>query len=236
MSSMVGGEPGGRVYVHEDVFVRAHQVANYQENQGTWWSFSPDLRYDLVGIFAQLRPAGRWPRAVNLWEADWRRLTGALHEQFGEVGGTARDQAHNDWFAESAGQRAGGWDRLMLPGPGSPALAELQRGEPRPCVVQQRVRLALGAQHDYLAWFGEVAAPAVEATRAWRPLMWLGALHGSTAVTYFGAPRWDALDELAACLPAPEPGWAACVETSLLSAWTGSGLLQRPSGPVPRGL
>jgi hypothetical protein len=217
----------GHVYIHEDVVVRATRTAAYLANQGSWWSFSEEYRYDLVGIFGQLRPAGRWPRAVNLWEADWHRIEHVFDEQFGTPATQAPvDERHNDWWRRSAGDRSGGWDRLMVPGPGSRALAELQEGTPRPCVVQQVIALRHGAQQDFLAWVGERVPAAVDGS-GWELLMSLRALHGSTATVLYGAPTWDGVGQLAGLLPVPDPDWRPEVTTSLLQAWEGSALLQR---------
>lgn len=219
----------GLIYIHEDVVVRPGRVAAYLANQGTTWPFSETHRYDLVAMLGQLRPFGRWPRAVNLWEADWVRLWNVLGEQFDEAAADTPppDVAFDDWWRRSAGDREGGWDRFMRPGPGSPSLRDLQHGEPRPCVVQQVMRVRAGAQADALSWVGDVARPAI-AGSGWTALMWLGAVHGPTVTVLYGAPGWDGVLELARSLPALDPGWDAVVDTSALQAWGPSRFLDRP--------
>lgn len=214
--------PKERIYLWEDVFVSAGRIAHYMPNQGNDWSFSEDLRYDLVGMFGHLRPFGRAPRGVNLWELDWRRFSGALSEQFGKT----MPKGFEAWWMRSNVDRAGGWDRVMRPGPGSPALQDLQQGDKRPCVVEQRVRLRDGAQDDYLDWFAREAGPAIAPT-GWQPMMWLGALHSSFVVTTVAAPDWSRVLDLSAALPQPDPAWQAQTETVALQAWAGSGFLKR---------
>ena len=233
---MNGATGDGLIYIHEDVVVRPGRVGAYLANQGTTWPFSDIHRYDLVAMLGQLRPFGRWPRAVNIWEADWARLWNVLGEQYSEPVPAAPeapptvpppDAAFDAWWRRSAVDREGGWDRFMRPGPGCPALVDLQHGEPRPCVVQQVIRLRSGAQTDVLAWIGEVVRPAIADT-GWRPLLWLGAVHGSNVTVLLGAPVWDGVLDLARALPALDPSWDAVVTTSALQAWGPSRYLERP--------
>lgn len=218
-----------RFYCHEDVYIRPGMAATYLANQGRQRSWSEGLNNTLVGIFAQLHPLGnRWPRAVNLWETSWRRKVGALNEQFGPNDGPkpANDKVLDSWWRSSAGHRAGGWDRLMLPGPGSLSLTDLQKGPPLRAVIQQLVRLRMGAKKDYLSWFGE-QVPKALAGSAWRPMMWLDPLHGQSAIVYYGAENWDRVSELGRALPVPDAGWQARAESSALQAWSTSEFLQR---------
>lgn len=215
-------QPSDRVYVHEDVYLNPRCASAYLANQGSTWPFDPASRSDLVGIFEQLRPLGRWPRAVNLWETDWGRLTAYLGEQFGPAathGVTAASEPDRftRWWLASSGERRGGWDRIMRPGPGSPSVHEIE-GPPRPCVVQQIVRLRHGALDDYLAWFAAEVPVALQGA-AWQPMMWLGALHDARAIVYFTAERWHGIGELATRLPWPDPAWGAVVASAALRPW-----------------
>jgi hypothetical protein len=213
--------PDDVIYGHEDVFTQPGETANYLGNQGSHWPFTEDCRYDLVGIFARLRPLGRWPRAVNLWEMTWDKMFRAMEQQFFDP--TPRlDQ----WWIKSNNQRSGGWDRFCTPGPGSPSLEAVATGPLRPCVVQQYVRLRAGVKDEYLAWVNESVAPSVDQS-GWKTLMWMGALHGSIAIVYHAAPTWDSLLDLAPALPRPDAAWQAVVETSSLQAWPKSQYLQR---------
>jgi len=213
------------LYLHEDVYLNPGQADDYLPNLGSKWPFDPAHRFDLVGVFEQLRPFGQWPRAVNLWEVDWDRISHVFTEQFGAT--APPETEHQDfakWWLTSSGERWGGWDRFMRPGPGSPALRELT-GPRRPCVVQQVVRLRHGALDDYLAWFGADVAAALEGA-AWLPLLWLGALHDPRAIVYFAAESWHGLGELAQQLPVPDPQWHAAATTAALRPWSESAFLQ----------
>jgi hypothetical protein len=171
----------------------------------------------------------RWPRAVNLWESTWKIKVSALNEQFVADTGPrpVNDVQLTAWWLASSGQRSGGWDRLMLPGPGSPALKELQQGPLRRAVVQQLVRLRLGTRNDYLAWFQQ-EVPKALAGSAWQAMMWLAPLHGESVIAYFSAENWSRVAELGRSLPVPKASWEAVVETSALKPWDGSDYLKRP--------
>jgi hypothetical protein len=213
--------PDDLLYEHEDVFTLPGQVKTYMGNMGRTWPLNEDSRFDLVGVFAQLRPCGRWPRAVNLWEMSWRKLCLATEQQYLDP-----RPLMEGWWLKSNVERSGGWDRFCKPGPGSRSLGELANGPPLPCVVQQIVRLRDGAKDDYLAWVNERVAPRVAQT-PWRTLMWLGALHGPMAIVYHAAPAWSALAELSSALPLPDPAWRATADSTLLEAWNESAYLQR---------
>ena len=212
-----------RFYLWEDIYIKPGRVTHYLPNMGTDWSFDPALRYPLFGLFGHLRPMGHAPRGMNLWEGDWKRITGMLSEQFG-----AKPPAHGfeNWWARSNVDRAGGWDRLMIPGPGSLTLQQIARGDKRPCVVQQIVRLRQGARDDYLQWFGGEVAPAVEKA-GWKALKWMGAIHSSLAITLVAAPDWSRLLDLAEVTPHPDPAWGADVDSHAMQAWAGCTYLQR---------
>ena len=216
-----------RFYLWEDIYIAPGRVTHYLGNMGNDWSFDPKLRYHLFGLFGHLRPMGHAPRGMNLWEGDWKRVTGMLTEQFGPK---APGHGFEAWWMKSSVDRAGGWDRLMLPGPGSPSIAEIAKGTPRPCVIQQIVRLRQGARDEYLEWFGKKVRPAVERV-GWKPIKWMGAIHSSLAITLIAAPDWSRMGDLAAAMPAPDPAWEADVETHAMQAWAGCSYLQRPLLP-----
>jgi len=193
-------------------------------NQGNEWSYSEETRYTNFGMFGHLRPMGKAPRGMNLWEADWGRIWKCFTEQFSPKGATV---AHfEQWWIRSNVDRAGGWDRLMRPGPGMPTVAEVARGVPRPCVLQQIVRLRQGARDDYLAWFGAKAAPAA-ARVGWKAVAWMGAVHSSLAVTLIAAPDWSRFVELGRALPQPDPAWEADVDSHAMQGWAQSNYLKR---------
>jgi hypothetical protein len=214
----------GHLYIHEDVFIEPHRADAYLANQGSTWVFSEECRHDLLGIFAQLRVEGTWPRAVNLWEADWSRMVQAVTEQFGS---SAQDAAtFEEWWNRSLSDRTGGFDRWLRPAPDSPALADLARGPRRPCTVQQVWQVRPGAVDELLAWSGGAQAPAAEKS-GWQPGVRLAALHSASAYIYWHAESWDGLLDLANALPLPDPAWHAHLDTSCLQAWDNSLYLAR---------
>ena len=213
--------PDDLIYEHEDVFTTAGETKNYIANQGSHWPFSEDVRFQIFGIFGKLRPMGKWPRAVNLWETTVDKFCRATEQQFFDT-----QPRLDGWWIKSNHQRTGGWDRVCRPGPGSPSLKDAIQGEPRPCVVQQYVRLRNGTKDDYLAWVRESVAPRVAET-GWKTMLWMASLHGPLAIVYHAAPNWDGLLDLGPTMPAPDRAWGAVAETSALHAWPGSAYLQR---------
>ena len=211
-----------RVYCWEDMYIQAGRITHYMPNQGNEWSFDPKFKYDCFGMFGHLRPFGMAPRGVNLWEMDWRRLCGALTEQFGKAAPNHFEQ----WWTRSNVDRVGGYDRFMRPGPGMPTMRELQHGMKRPCIVEQNIKLADGARDEYLEWFGRKVKPAA-ARVGWQAILWMGSLHSSFVVTMLAAPDWSRVLDLAEAMPQPDPGWQADIQTVSMSAWAGSGFLQR---------
>lgn len=213
-----------RIYIHEDVHLHPRQAGAYLESVGSHFPFRSDAASELVGTWAQLRPMGRWPRAVNLWELDWERLARMVEQQYGEG---AHEPRFDEWWKRLASQRKGGWDRVLRPGPGSPDLDSLRAGPRLPCVLKHWVTVRPGAVEEYLSWVAETAAPAAEGA-GWRLLMWFGAVHGAgEAIALFAAPDWSRLGDLARALPAPATDLGATVDASALQAWPGSRYLDR---------
>lgn len=212
-----------RLYIWEDVQVCAGRITHYMPNQGNHRHFSPEAQKLCYGMFGHLRPFGRAPRCVNLWEANWRKIYFSFSEQYGKAPPTA---GFESWWMRSSVDRTGGWDRLMMPGPGVPSCAEAAQGELRPCVVEQVVRLRPGTQDEYLSWFYERVKPAAE-NAGWRPLVWMKAVHSPLVVTMTAAPDWSGVLDLARAMPVPESRWQAEVKTIALQAWAGSEYLKR---------
>lgn len=214
-----------RMYIHEDVHILANQVPNYLPNMGSHWPFSEAIRHDLVGIFGQLRPCGRWPRSVNLWEVDWPRLAAQLTEQFGET--RVASPEFETWWRRSLTQRKGGFDRFLFPGPGSPRLADIQAGERLPCVIQQKSRVRPGAGEDYLADFADRASEQLKGS-PWRPLMWFSCMHSAETFVYLAGPSWDRVLDAAELLRGGDDSWGQVPTlTSALQAWEESLYLRR---------
>jgi hypothetical protein len=217
------------VYQYNDVFVTPGNTRVYQETIGqlsrTQSSFD-----QVIGTFAVRRISGSWPRVVNLWESTWADLAAALPHHDPKGASAPRPPGFGAVADEVRRQRRGGWDRFLLPGPGSPDLAALRRFTaehgPRPCVVQLIVSLRDDARADYLRWFVDSCSAA---TGRWRPLLWFTAVHDPQVFVYFAGPTWAGLEELASVWPPPPPVSRPATETWLLEAWPGSLYLQPPS-------
>jgi hypothetical protein len=215
-----------RIYIHEDVHLLANMAPDYLDNMGPTWPFSDEVRSDLVFISAQLRPAGRWPRAATLWETTAGRLVGYLGEQHS---GNVRDaEEFEQWWRRSLKHRSGGHDRFLVPGPKSPAMADLGPCGELSCLLEQVISVRSGLADEYLEWVEDAVVPSVSGT-GWRGLMWLKALHGSEVYLYFAGSEWSAVDRLAGALPFPDPAFEATTSTALLRPWAASGYLTERS-------
>jgi hypothetical protein len=216
------------VYQFNDVFITAGNTRAYEEMIGNLARAHTGFQ-QVMGTFSVRRLAGRWPRAVNLWESTWSDLAAALPHH--DPGGGSVDQPPSFGAVSDAVryQREGGWDRFLMPAPGSPDLAALRvsSGEdgPRPCVVQLVVTLRDGMVEEYLQWLID-SHPV--AAKGWSPLMWFSAVHGPQAFVYFAGPTWTGLEQLAASWPPPPGHMRPSTETWLLEASPGSLYLQPP--------
>src|SRR5690606_12108768 len=76
------------------------------------------------GIWGTVGSTGRWPQVVNLWEyEDWAAMAANFEHEFEHP--TLQDPSLAQWWADAAGLRSGGFDRLLVAAPWSPTIDEL---------------------------------------------------------------------------------------------------------------
>ena len=122
------GSPGvanDRVYIHEFIEIRGHNRARYMHHMTANWC--PEARAErrqlCFGVWGTVGSTGRWPEVVNLWEIDgWDGLAADFAHELGRP--TLQDPLLADWWAQAAEFRRGGFDRILVPEPWSPTIAE----------------------------------------------------------------------------------------------------------------
>ena len=157
--------------------------------------------------FAQFRTvpgSGPWPLAINVWENTWAGQTADLVGQFLD---TERDVAMEEWWNRNLHLRRGGYDRLLVPTPWSPTLADLEAGGVTGEVFLQEIAwLPFGEPDRYL-----------DALEALRPVLagigvtvvgaWTVAMRPRQVLTLFAAQTWSGITDLADALDPALAAW-----------------------------
>ena len=198
------------LYLHEIIDIVGTGQEQYLETVGERGRHSEREGISrLMGTWKVIGSTNRWPRVVNLWEMDgWEHWAETLERQFlpGKV-----DAALAPWWAKAVEWRSGGFDRILVPGPGSPTRDELRAGGLRAWVcVQTIARTPAGMAGAYLA----AATESLRGLLAARDCTLMGAyastMRSDEVVILWAAPDFRHLCRLTA-------GWDADAE---LRGWT----------------
>ena len=113
--------------------------------------------------FAQFRSvpiAGTWPCGINIWENTWAGQAGNLVRQFEDA---KRDTAMEEWWNRNLHLRRGGYDRMLIPAPCSPTLADLEaRGIRGEVFLHEILWLPFGEPRRYLESLEEQLVPELD--------------------------------------------------------------------------
>jgi len=115
-----------KVYIHEFIHITKQNRARYMHHMAANWSpIAQDQRHQLCyGIWGVVGSTGPWPQVVNIWEEDgFAGLATSFRTEFGTA--TLQDPALAKWWAAAAELRSGGFDRLIVPHPGTRTIEEL---------------------------------------------------------------------------------------------------------------
>lgn len=149
--------------------------------------------------FAQFRAvptSGPWPAGVNIWENTWAGQAGDLIGQFLDA---RRDTAMEDWWNRNLHLRRGGYDRLLVPAPYSPTLADLvERGVAGEVFWQDIVWLPFGEPRRYLDVLERDLLPALDGMGLVLVGAFRVAMRPRQVVTIIGARAWSGLATLLA--------------------------------------
>jgi hypothetical protein len=143
----------GKVYIHELIDVIGHNRARYQHHMTANWVpvGLAERNQRCYGVWSTIGSTGRWPEVVNMWELDgWDGLAHNFEVETG--GGRDQDPSLAEWWAQAAGLRRGGLDRILVPDAASRPIDELcaagVRGE---LYCHEIVQVPPGTAPDLLA-------------------------------------------------------------------------------------
>ena len=183
------------IYIHELIDVVGHGRAKYMHHMTANWSPIAQEERDqrCFGVWGTIGTTGRWPEVVNLWEeSGFRGLAGGLNHETGRP--SLQDEKLEKWWAEAANFRRGGLDRLLIPAPWSPTIAELNaagvRGE---VYAHETIEVGRGDARSFLELIAEAAVP----TLASFGLRLVGAFRTAMrdddeCIVIWAIPSWDA--------------------------------------------
>jgi hypothetical protein len=144
--------------------------------------------------FRSVQTSGPWPCAVNIWENTWAGQTEDLVGQFRD---TRRDVAMEEWWNRNLHLRRGGYDRILVPAPFSPALADLvARGVRCEVFWHEIAGLPFGEPLRYLDLVGRELVPALDRLGLVLVGAFRVAMRPRQVLTIIGAPEWQQLAEM----------------------------------------
>ncbi len=139
------------LYLHETMNVVPGQAENYAASLERLWlpvAKQRDLR--LLGYWNTVGTTGRWPESVAVWEMDdWAHYGRLRESQYEEA---HKDKGLAEWTAKAWQWRSGGFDRILYPGPGCPALRELvASGVKGKVFLHEIIKCVPGKAPEYVA-------------------------------------------------------------------------------------
>jgi hypothetical protein len=146
------------------------------------------------GQFRSLETSGTWPRAVNIWENTWAGQTEDLITQFRD---TRRDVVMEEWWNRNLHLRRGGYDRILVPAPYSPTLADLEaRSVAGEVFWHEILWLPFGETRRYLEAVERELMPAIEHLDLVLVGAFRVAMRPRQVLTIVGAREWNQLGAL----------------------------------------
>jgi hypothetical protein len=154
-----------KLYTHEYIDIIRQNRAKYMHHMTANWNpISVEERDQLCfGVWGTIGSTGRWPEVVNLWEHNhgFDGLAFALGHETGRP--TLQDPKLEKWWAEAAGYRRGGFDRILAPAPWTRTITELcEAGVRGDLYAHETVKVAPWTAGDFLSSVADVAVPAHE--------------------------------------------------------------------------
>jgi hypothetical protein len=154
-----------KIYIHEFINIIGHNRARYVHHMAANWSpIAQEERNQLCyGIWGVLGTTGRWPEVVNIWEEDgFDGLAASLGHETGRP--QFQDEKLERWWAEAAGYRSGGTDRILRPAPWARTIEQLcADGVTGEVYAHDMIKVARGTASDVLE---RVRDGAIEPYRA----------------------------------------------------------------------
>ena len=187
-----------KVYIHEFIDIIGQHRADYVYHMTA--NYSPIAQQErgqqCFGVWGVVGSTGRWPGVVNLWEENgFDGLAASFAHEFGHP--AMQDPKLARWWAQAAGYRSGGLDRILLPAPWTRTIGELVaagvRGE---VYAHEQVTLAPGQAGRYLELLGESDPQTPDGFGRHLMGAWRTALgDDSECITLWALPTWRAWGE-----------------------------------------
>lgn len=224
-----------KIYIHELIDIIGQHRAEYMHHMTANWvpiAIAERNQY-CFGVWGTVGSTGRWPEVVNIWELDgWDGLGANFAHELSHA--SMQDPALAKWWERAAGFRRGGIDRILVPAPWSPPIADLVadgvRGQ---CYTHEIVTLRPGAAHDYLDALAEIGRGAIESLG----LSLVGAfsvamVNDSECIVIWAIPDWPTWTrfEQAQSSEALRP-WRAALD-DLGADWHRTLLMDAPLAPL----
>lgn len=183
-----------KIYIHEFVDIVGHNRANYMQHITANWSpIAQEERHQLCyGVWGIVGTTGDWPSVVNIWEEDgFDGMARSFRHEFGHS--TLQNPKLATWWANAAGFRSGGHDRLLVPAPWTRTIEQLcgdgVRGE---TYAHERFTTTPGKAHALLARIAEEAGPLLAEFGWILAGAWETAMVGDSEVILLWAiPTWE---------------------------------------------
>ncbi len=115
-----------KVYIHELINIIGTGRARYMHHMTANWcpTTRAERNQDCYGVWGTVGSTGRWPEVVNMWELDgWDGLAANFDHELSHAG--LQDPSLAEWWGVAASLRSGGVDRIVVPAPWAPPIAEL---------------------------------------------------------------------------------------------------------------
>lgn len=182
-----------KVYIHEFVDIIGHNRSRYMHHITANWSpIAQDERgQQCFGVWGVVGSTGRWPQVVNIWEEDgWDGLGRSFAHELGHA--ELQDPKLARWWSAAAGMRSGGLDRILVPAPWMPTIAELcEAGAGGIAYAHDQAVVAPGEAGDYLDLVRD-EGESVYASVGWKIVgAWQTALgNESEAFVLWSIPSW----------------------------------------------
>ncbi len=182
-----------KIYIHEVIDIVGANRARYMHHMtANWVPIAIAERNQLCfGVWGTVGSTGRWPEVVNMWELDgWAGLTANFEHELSHP--SLQDPSLAQWWETAADLRRGGTDRIVVPAPWSPTIAELVARRVRGVAYgHEIVSTPAGGSTRVLERLAESGRRAVEALG----LTLVGAFdaamaHGTEAVVIWAIPDW----------------------------------------------
>jgi hypothetical protein len=195
-----------KVYIHEFIDILGHNRARYMHHMTANWSpiAQAERRQLCYGVWGVVGTTRGWPQVVNIWEEQgFAGLAASFGHEFNHP--TLQDPKLAKWWAEAAGYRRRGVDRVLVPAPWTSTIDDLCASGLRAEVfAHEQVTLPQGSAGAYLDEVAEKGRP-LYAEHGWQLVgAWETAMvHETEAFLLWAVPSWQEWGELEKAERAP---------------------------------